>query len=317
MRSSQKFFGFATCLSMFVMMNQVLNAQKLLSDGVVDLTDQIAKRAAADHKTKIAVLPFRELGGQPTVFGTYLAEELVTGLVNVGGFDLVERATLDKVMGELKLNESGSIDPAVAKSVGKLVGADAIVTGTITDLQSYVAVNCRLIDSETGRIFAATSTRVVKDDDVKKVMQIPIGSVSDISGKGVQANSNSQGSKAVSELFFATDAYRMEVDALHKTGTDITLTVTLNSLDEKPTDFSMGQCSLLDENGERWEQGGEDSGHFLSPNSVTLMPGTKIKSRSQFVAKGANNGTRFTLTCTEYSRLRYGRFILIHAIPAG
>jgi hypothetical protein len=54
--------------------------------------------------------------------------------------------------------------------VGKVAGVDAIVTGSITDLQSYVALNCRLIDAQTGRIFGAAQTKIVKDDDVRKIM---------------------------------------------------------------------------------------------------------------------------------------------------
>lgn len=154
----------------------VADAQKVLPDAINDLAGQIAKSVSKQQKTRIAVVPFRELGGEPTVFGTFAAEELVTDLVNIGGLELVERTTLDKVMGELKLNESGAIDPASAKQVGKLVGADAIITGTITDLQSYVGVNCRLIDTQTGHIFGAAEARIVKDDDVKKILGTPMAS---------------------------------------------------------------------------------------------------------------------------------------------
>jgi curli biogenesis system outer membrane secretion channel CsgG len=151
-----------------------LRAQKLLPDATNDLARDIVKQVAKERKSRIAVVPFRELGGQSTVLGTYLAEKLVTDLVNSGNLDLVERSTLDKIMGELKLNESGAIDPATAKRVGKLVGAEAIVTGTITDFQTFIAVNCRLIDTETGHIFAAAEARIVKDDDVKKVMNMSL-----------------------------------------------------------------------------------------------------------------------------------------------
>ena len=73
-------------------------------------------------------------------------------------------------MGELKLGNSGALDPETAKQVGKLAGVDALVTGTITDLQSYVAINCRMIDVQTGAVFAAAQTRIVKDDDLRKIM---------------------------------------------------------------------------------------------------------------------------------------------------
>ena len=146
-----------------------LRAQKTLGDGIKELATQISTSAAKQQKQKIAVLPFRELEGQPTVLGTYLAEELVTNLFQLGNFEIVERQLLDKVLGELKVEQSGAIDPSTAKEIGRVTGVDAIVTGSITDLQSFVGVNCRLIDTTTGKIFGAAQTKITKDDDVKKI----------------------------------------------------------------------------------------------------------------------------------------------------
>jgi len=146
--------------------------QRTLSDGISDLASQISTRVAQQQKRKIAVIPFRELDGKATVLGTYMSEALVTQLVNSGSLEVVERTMLDRILSEMKLGESGLIDPNTAKRVGQVAGVDAIVTGTITDLQSYVAANCRLIDAATGRIFAAAEARIVKDDDVKKIMGV-------------------------------------------------------------------------------------------------------------------------------------------------
>jgi TolB-like protein len=139
------------------------HAQKILSEGVKDLATQIA-----------TVLPFRELDGNSTVLSTYISEELVTNLFIIGGLDIVERSMLDKLLGEIRLGETGVIDQETATKVGKIAGVDAIVTGTITDLQSYVALNCRLIDARTGRIFGAAQAKIVKDDDVRKIMGSPL-----------------------------------------------------------------------------------------------------------------------------------------------
>ncbi len=149
-------------------------AQKILPEGIKDLATQIATNVAKEQKHKIAVLPFRELDGRATVLGTYISEELVTDLFTIGGLDIVERSMLDRILGEAKLGETGVIDPETATKVGKIAGVDAIVTGTITDLQSYVALNCRLIDTRSGRIFGAAQAKIVKDDDVRKIMGSPL-----------------------------------------------------------------------------------------------------------------------------------------------
>lgn len=168
-----------------IMLSAALNgpvySQKLLSEGIKDLATQIATEVSKEKKQKIAILPFRELDGKPTILGTYISEELVTDLFMIGGLDIVERTMLDRLIGELKLGQTGIIDPETAKHVGKVAGVDAIVTGSITDLQSYVALNCRLIDAQTGRIFAAAQTKIAKDDDVRKIMgaTLPGSSIAD------------------------------------------------------------------------------------------------------------------------------------------
>jgi TolB-like protein len=160
----------AACVMLSAAFNSPAYSQKVLAEGIKDLATQIATNVSKEKKQKIAILPFRELDGKPTVLGTYISEELVTDLFMIGGLEIVERAMLDRLLGEIKLGQTGVIDPATAKRVGQVAGVDAIVTGTITDLQSYVALNCRLIDAQTGRIFAAAQTKIAKDDDVRKIM---------------------------------------------------------------------------------------------------------------------------------------------------
>lgn len=160
----------ALVVATFASSGSPARAQRLQAEGVKELADQIVAGVTKEQKRKVAIVPFRELDGQATVFGTFLAEELTTRLFMAGSLDIVERSMLDKIMSELKLGASGAIDPTTAKQIGKLAGVDAIVTGSITDLPSSVAVNCRLIDVQTGRVFAAAQTRIVKDDDVKAMM---------------------------------------------------------------------------------------------------------------------------------------------------
>lgn len=144
-------------------------AHQTLTEGVRDLATQISTAAAKQSKQRIAVLPLRELDGQPTILGTYVAEELITGLVQLGSFDVVERQLLDKLLGEQKIEQTGAIDPATAKKVGRILGVDAIVTGSITDLTTFMAINCRLIDTSTGAVFGAARVTIAKDADVAKL----------------------------------------------------------------------------------------------------------------------------------------------------
>ena len=72
-------------------------------------------------------------------------------------------------MEELKLSFSNLFDLESQKRMGKLLCADAILSGTITDMVNSIKVNARLIETETGRIVAVAETEISKSDKVKRL----------------------------------------------------------------------------------------------------------------------------------------------------
>src|SRR5437879_2049233 len=64
--------------------------------------------------------------------GTSASDILITELVKSGKFIVVERDKLNKIMEEQKLGMSGAIDPNTAAKMGKILGLNAIVTGSIS-----------------------------------------------------------------------------------------------------------------------------------------------------------------------------------------
>lgn len=102
--------------------------------------------AAKAERKRIAVVPFTELDGRTTVLGGFLAEEVVTHLVN-DGFTVVDRATLQEAMS--KQTNHAAMTTSAAKAIGTLVHADALITGTVTDLAAQIGINCRVIDTSS------------------------------------------------------------------------------------------------------------------------------------------------------------------------
>jgi TolB-like protein len=118
--------------------------------------------AHADFKkTKIAVLDFQMQGEQNSSkdLGKIVAEWLITGLVETGRFDVVERLLLEKILEEQKLGVTGAIDPASAAQLGKILGVKTIVSGTISSLEGITEINARLINVDTASIVAAEKVR--------------------------------------------------------------------------------------------------------------------------------------------------------------
>jgi len=122
----------------------------------------LAQTASADFKkTKIAVLDFQMQGEQTNSkdMGKIVAEWLITGLVETGRFDVIERRLLEKLLEEQKLGVTGAIDPNSAAQLGKILGVRIIVSGTVTSLEGYTEINARLINVDSASIIAAEKVR--------------------------------------------------------------------------------------------------------------------------------------------------------------
>ena len=70
--------------------------------------------------------------GTNTDVGKGIADMIVEKLVNGSAYTVVERKALDKILAEQNLSNSDRADPATAAKIGRLLGVDAIVVGSIT-----------------------------------------------------------------------------------------------------------------------------------------------------------------------------------------
>lgn len=147
-----------------------LYAQGGLEERISELSTQIDKEMTSHQKKTIAVIEFSDLEGNVNNFGRFISEELITRLYQTKKFKVIERQLLNKVMAEHKLSMTGIIDAASAKELGRILGVDAICSGTITNLAQSLRVNARIIDTETGEIFAVASTSIFKDESVIGLM---------------------------------------------------------------------------------------------------------------------------------------------------
>jgi len=113
---------------------------------------------------KIAVANFAYLDEKLSGDGGIVSERLTTELVRLKKFKVTERAEIEKVLSELKLQGSGAMDADSVKSAGKMLGADWMIVGTLTELPGrQIEVNARLVGVESGEIINACSARIKKD----------------------------------------------------------------------------------------------------------------------------------------------------------
>lgn len=128
--------------------------------------------AFAQAKVRVAVMNF-ENNSTWSWWGDNLgkaaADELATQLVQTGKFTVLERRELDNILREQNLGASGAVTAATAAKVGKLLGVQLMLTGSITAFSikrttiglrgiggTYAnaesKVDARLVNTETGEV---------------------------------------------------------------------------------------------------------------------------------------------------------------------
>lgn len=287
----------------FILSTNILIAQGGLDQRIAELSQQITKEMTEYQKTTIAVVEFVDLQGNVTDFGRFLAEELITRLYQTKKFKVIERQLLNKIIGEQKLSLTGLIDPASIKQLGKLLGVDAICSGTVTDLTQSLRVNARLVSTETGEIFAVASNEIFKDESITKLMSKSAMMYS-TSGPALAATKS-----PIEEIDghypkFENQRLRIISKSLKKSNSEITLVLLFENLESESFKIWLAgdraeYTYLLDENGERWNLVNESANlkvsGFSDSRRPTLVPGTRLASKFRFEPIGKRDGTLFSL----------------------
>ncbi len=135
--------------------------------------------AARDHRPSVAVVSFTNNGASASWFhgdvGSDLADVLSNELSDTGDFNVVERQKVNAVLAEQDFARSGRVRQGSGPSTGNITGARYLITGSLASYtedtsstgggvsfggfhigggkkQAYVAIDLRVIDSETSEV---------------------------------------------------------------------------------------------------------------------------------------------------------------------
>ena len=114
--------------------------------------------------TRIAITEFT-YGDEFNDFTRNVQDILYTNLIQ-RGMTVVEREKMEQVLNELGKSFSGMIDSSTAAEIGKMLGVEAIVVGTVADMGNSVDLRARLLDVEKGAAITAAQIDVVKDPTI-------------------------------------------------------------------------------------------------------------------------------------------------------
>ena len=110
-------------------------------------------KAVIDQRMRIAVYPFEQKGVVSSESGLFM-DLLTLAMQRQNRFQLTDRALMDKILEEQKLSRTQLIDQDTAVKMGRILSAQAIITGSITVTGGGMEAVGRMIDTETSEIMA-------------------------------------------------------------------------------------------------------------------------------------------------------------------
>jgi hypothetical protein len=130
--------------------------------------------AAFAAGTEIALI---SVSSPSTQFSEYVLSYLETVLVNNGKLAVVDRTNLDKIRAEQGFQSAGDVSDESAMAIGQMLGAGAIVTGSLVNLGDAQRLNIKSINVETAKITASYAGDIANSARVQTLLAAGTGAV--------------------------------------------------------------------------------------------------------------------------------------------
>jgi len=136
-----------------------------LDSAIEEAAKNMDVRIAA--QSKIALISFN---APSVLFSDYVLDELTANLVNSGHLIVVDRKEIDLIRGELNFQYSGDVDDNSMQELGRMLGAQSIVSGSLTDIGGVYRIVIRVLNVQTAAVEVQYRTNIVNDSKVKALL---------------------------------------------------------------------------------------------------------------------------------------------------
>jgi TolB-like protein len=128
-----------------------------------------------DKPKTVAIIAFDNTSGKESEYGDLggpLRDMFTTDLKSVQKLTMLDRQALEKLLNEQNLNNSKNFDQSTATKIGKLLGAEVIITGTYFEFFGSLRVDAKFINVETGEIAFSVGVDGAREKffDLKKTL---------------------------------------------------------------------------------------------------------------------------------------------------
>lgn len=117
-------------------------------------TKELNERTKDVNAIRVAIIYFDNSSGEAALdkLKKGLADMMISDMSGIQMLSIVERDRLETILKEQKLNNTSAFDAGTASKLGKLLGAQVILTGAYFEMLGSLRIDARFIDVETGKI---------------------------------------------------------------------------------------------------------------------------------------------------------------------
>lgn len=144
--------------------------ERSLEENLGNLFREILLEMRSKREGTIAVSGFTMKRENQPQLVSFLNEQGLVELAKVKNLQVVERDRLDAVMKEQKLSLSDLMDTTKAISVGQVLSAKFILTGSVIEMPRSVVIFARIVNVETAEVESAAQVIVPKGSEVSSLL---------------------------------------------------------------------------------------------------------------------------------------------------
>jgi TolB-like protein len=139
-----------------------------LDEGIKNAMNYLAERLPKGDK--VVVLNFSAASKE---LSDYVIEELTAYIVNNGNLTVVDRRNLELLQQELDFQMSGEVNEDTAQEIGRKLGAQTIISGSISQLGNTYRMRIQAILVETAQIQGVSTETVSLDTTLAALLGVP------------------------------------------------------------------------------------------------------------------------------------------------
>jgi len=152
---------FLTALSVYGQSNKPVQLDRAIKEAAKNIDARITA------KSKIALINFNSPSVQ---FSDYVLDELTANLVDSGLLTVVDRKEIDLIRKEQQFQYSGDTDDQSMVELGRMLGAQSIVSGSLTDIGGVYRIVIRVLNVQTAAVEVQYRTNIINDGKVKALL---------------------------------------------------------------------------------------------------------------------------------------------------